>query len=130
MQDALNIKSWGPLCDDLVDINILTILGSWGYFFEDFDGFGDANSEVSLCVISEGFSSNPDDCDDLDSNVHPTAIEFCDYLDNNCDGVIDETSAADAMDPSDRESQIRGSKPVSRPPTATPGADQRDQRSQ
>ncbi len=32
----------------------------------------------------------PDDCDDLDPSIHPEATEFCDELDNNCDGTIDE----------------------------------------
>jgi hypothetical protein len=30
------------------------------------------------------------DCDDWNPDVHPEAIEFCDGLDNNCDGFIDE----------------------------------------
>jgi hypothetical protein len=32
----------------------------------------------------------PEDCDDTDPSIHPEAVEFCDDLDNNCDGTIDE----------------------------------------
>ena len=33
------------------------------------------------------------DCDDLESLVHPWMLEFCDGVDNNCDGQIDEAGA-------------------------------------
>lgn len=30
------------------------------------------------------------DCDDNNPKVHPGAVEFCDGLDNNCNGVVDD----------------------------------------
>ena len=37
-----------------------------------------------------------EDCDDNNSTINPDAEEECDYLDNNCDGTVDEGSAIDA----------------------------------
>ena len=34
--------------------------------------------------------ANADDCDDTDPEISPAAIESCDTLDNNCDGLIDD----------------------------------------
>src|SRR3990167_3859337 len=30
------------------------------------------------------------DCNDQNPDVHPGAFEFCDYIDNNCNGAVDE----------------------------------------
>jgi hypothetical protein len=46
-----------------------------GYAMDDWSG-GDINS-------------NAPDCDDTNAAVHPGAMEICDGLDNNCDGLID-----------------------------------------
>ncbi len=36
------------------------------------------------------------DCDDADNVVYPHADEYCDSLDNDCDGSVDENDAVDA----------------------------------
>lgn len=46
--------------------------------------------EDSVCVS--------DDCNDTDSSVFPGAREWCDGLDNNCDGTTDEGCSASCPD--------------------------------
>ena len=37
------------------------------------------------------------DCDDDNPNTNPDASEYCDGVDNNYNGIIDEASALDAQ---------------------------------
>ena len=46
-------------------------------------------SKPSIDNDGDGFPI-PEDCDDIDSSINPSAEEFCDGLDNNCNGEIDE----------------------------------------
>ena len=64
------------------------------YLDSDSDGYGDdANSIVdSSCVIPDGYSIYNGDCDDNNAAVHPYAIDSCNGIDDNCDGVIDPLS--------------------------------------
>ena len=41
-------------------------------------------------TLPEGYVENPNDCNDTDTLINPSANEYCDTVDNNCDGVIDE----------------------------------------
>ena len=60
-----------------------------GYRDADGDGYGDP-SDSTPCPIPSGYVSNSSDCDDTRASVHPGALEFCDGLDNDCDGPVDE----------------------------------------
>ena len=59
---------------------------------QDCDG-SDLEPDYDL----DGFTTCAGDCDDLDPTVNPGATEFCDSIDNNCDGVVDEDAAVDAL---------------------------------
>lgn len=60
--------------------------------YTDYDQDGAAGDWVSnVCANNLGYTmSTIMDCDDNRSAVNPLAIEICDGLDNNCNGVIDD----------------------------------------
>jgi hypothetical protein len=74
-------------CDGEVDEGVVA-----GVFYRDFDedGFGDPNTTTETCTPEGGYVSNGDDCDDRAADNHPGGAEICDYVDNNCDGEVDE----------------------------------------
>ncbi len=49
----------------------------------------------------DGLSENEGDCDDTDPAVSPDATEYCNGIDDNCDGVVDEGCADDDDDTAD-----------------------------
>ena len=64
---------------------------------DDDGGGGDGGAGVD--ADNDGFEAMPegDDCDDSDPAVNPFAEESCNGQDEDCDGVIDEDSAVDAV---------------------------------
>ena len=46
------------------------------------------------------FVTNMDDCDDLNSNISALLPEYCDQIDNNCNGTIDEGLVSCPVGPS------------------------------
>lgn len=70
----------------------LPSLEDFSYYFadRDKDAYGDRWSAVYSPSAPVGYVENENDCNDNDANVYPGAIEICDGIDNNCDGIIDE----------------------------------------
>ncbi len=60
------------------------------YVDEDGDGYGWRDGSIQACAAPEGFVLGDTDCDDTDAAVHPTAMETCNDVDDNCDGDVDE----------------------------------------
>ena len=65
-------------------------------FYADVDGdtYGAAGSPVVACVAPMGSVADSSDCDDSATAVHPGAVETCNDVDDDCDGLLD------AADPS------------------------------
>lgn len=67
------------------------------YADTDDDGYGNPNEPMEACGIISGYSQNTLDCDDTDTLINPAADEYCDDIDNDCDGIVDDDYAVDAM---------------------------------
>ncbi len=81
-------------CDGTVDDNPVDA-DSW-YADTDGDGYGDAGTVVEACSQPSGYLADDTDCDDTDAAVFPGADEYCNGIDDDCDGTVDEDDAVDA----------------------------------
>ena len=75
-------------CDGSVDEEGLDPV-TW-YTDADGDGYGDAGSSSDACIAPSGTVADSSDCDDGDATVNPSADEYCDGVDEDCDGSVDE----------------------------------------
>ncbi len=64
--------------------------GSTYYLDVDGDTYGDPASGSLACTMPAGRTSNATDCDDSLATINPLAIEECDTVDNDCDGLVDD----------------------------------------
>jgi len=82
--------SLGLDCDD----NQYGFVSSFPFYIDsDHDGYG-TGTQVQVCANSAtlpppGYSILAGDCNDNNALIHPGAMEICDGLDNNCDGLTD-----------------------------------------
>ena len=77
-------------CNGAIDEGLTTTFYTDG----DGDGYGDRSTPVEACTQPSGAVLDDTDCDDAAGAVNPGAMEVCNRIDDNCDGVID-TDAAD-----------------------------------
>jgi hypothetical protein len=82
-------------CDGTVDEADATDASTW-YADSDGDGYGDSASTQDACTAPSGYVADASDCDDGDASANPGASEYCDSVDNDCDGTVDEDDALDA----------------------------------
>ncbi len=84
-------------CDGEIDEDDAFDAPAW-FADVDGDGFGAVEDTKNGCEAPAGYTDLMTDCDDLNSASHPGATEMCDAVDNDCDGVIDEGTAYDALE--------------------------------
>ncbi len=73
-------------CDGAIDEGVeLTF-----YYDQDGDGYGISNNTVEACVAPTSYVGNADDCNDLVPEAYTNAVEVCDGIDNDCNGMADE----------------------------------------
>ncbi|MDQ3262818.1 MAG: putative metal-binding motif-containing protein [Myxococcota bacterium] len=61
------------------------------YLDDDLDGVGTGPALLTSCDPPDaGLSLAASDCDDGNRFVHEGAVELCDLLDNDCNGVVDD----------------------------------------
>ena len=63
-------------------------------YFEDFDGdgYGDTADPLTHCAdaIPTGYAAAGGDCNDAKDTTYPDAIEYCNQVDDDCDGIVDD----------------------------------------
>jgi hypothetical protein len=71
-------------------------------FFDDLDtdGHGDLYDAGQLLCPADatGMASTNLDCNDADINIYPGALEYCNGVDNDCDGLTMEDDSVDAAE--------------------------------
>ena len=76
--------------DDNCNGQIDEAAGPW--YYQDFDGdsYGNPNVAMRSCTPVNGYVTNNLDCFDTFASRHPGAIELCNAIDDDCNGLIDD----------------------------------------
>lgn len=67
----------------------------------DGDGYGDTDTQHTVCALAAGEVDNSADCNDAEPGVAPGAPEVCNGLDEDCDGIPDNGLRTRAYYPDD-----------------------------
>ena len=89
-QEICDSENTDEDCDGLSDDGDNSTLGQLTWYQDlDSDTYGNPNLTDSKCDQPSGYVHNDDDCNDNNENINPEALEICDGLDNDCDGLKD-----------------------------------------
>jgi hypothetical protein len=82
-------------CDATIDEDDAADALTW-YQDADSDTYGNVSVTYLACAQPSGYVATATDCDDARALTNPGATEFCNTYDDNCNGTVDEDTAADA----------------------------------
>lgn len=74
----------GEVDEDAIPVELWPELDGDGYYARK------EGEPILGCVPTPGYAAEPGDCDDENPEVHPGAEEVCNYVDDNCNGRVDE----------------------------------------
>jgi hypothetical protein len=80
-------------CDTLIDDDDgSTHEDTMSTFYVDRDGdlYGDPDGSFLACEPLSGSVGVGGDCDDDVSTIHPGALEYCNFIDDDCNGTVDD----------------------------------------
>ena len=79
-------------CDGVIDESDASDAQMF-YVDIDLDGYGDDATFISSCTQPSGYVENNEDCNDANDNISPDGTEVCNSTDDDCNGVIDDSSS-------------------------------------
>ena len=82
-------------CDGVIDEDSAVDAATW-HSDDDDDSYGDAASPTSACTQPAGYVGDNTDCDDTRAETNPGASEYCNSIDDDCNGAFDDDYATDA----------------------------------
>lgn len=87
-----NNNSSGDVSDDAAFDFVFGCAPQTYYRDFDGDGYGRTLQPLTHCAgtAPAGYAPLPDDCDDNRAQTYPGATEFCNQIDDDCDGETDE----------------------------------------
>ena len=91
----------GTADDDAVDAIL------W-YTDADADMYGNPAATTTACTAPAGTVADATDCDDATATVHPGATEWCNGIDDDCDGLLDDGAADAALWHADADEDTYG----------------------
>lgn len=87
--DRIDQNCNGDIDDEPVD-------GTPYYSDLDGDGYGGISSVTYSCEPLDGFITTGGDCDDFSVVIGPEAVERCNEIDDDCNGIVDDATSEGA----------------------------------
>lgn len=93
------------------DYNIQVTTCIFVTYYRDADGDGYGNNAVTTTSCTGapvGYTANNTDCNDAVATINPGAVELCNGLDENCNGLLDDNAATAVITPSGPTTVCKG----------------------